>query len=77
MSGFSRKDTEAASGSGYRASALSMLTLLRDAVRELAAEPADGDAFRDPDRVGRFLTGHRLTADAFLSAYARPAIPGN
>jgi hypothetical protein len=32
------------------------LTLLRDALRKLTAELADGDAFRDPDRVGRLLS---------------------
>jgi len=52
------------------------LTLLRDALRKLTAELADGDAFRDPDRVGKLLTAHRLTADTFLSAYAQPAISG-
>jgi hypothetical protein len=45
-------------------------------VTRLTVELADGDAFRDPDRVGRLLTAHRLTADTFLSAYALPAISG-
>lgn len=51
------------------------LTLLRDALRQLAAELATDDAFRDPGRVGRLLTSHNLTAEAFLDAYARRAIP--
>ncbi len=52
------------------------LTRLRDALRKLVAELADGDAFRDPDRVGRLLTEHRLTASAFLDSYTQRAIPG-
>jgi hypothetical protein len=52
------------------------LTFLRDALRKLATELAADDAFRDSDRVGRLLAAHRLTTDAFLSAYAQRAIPG-
>jgi hypothetical protein len=53
------------------------LTHLRDAIRKLAAELAAFDAFRDPDRVGRLLTEHRLTADVFLDTYGQRAIPGH
>lgn len=35
------------------------LTRLRDALKKFTAELADGDAFRNPDRVGRLLTAHR------------------
>jgi transposase len=42
------------------------LTLLRDALRKLAAELAADDAFRDPDWVGKLLTSHHLTGRRLL-----------
>ena len=69
-------DKKAAVPHGCQVVTAGKLTLLRDALRKLTTELADGDAFRDPDRVGRLLAAHRLTADTFLSAYALPAISG-
>jgi hypothetical protein len=69
-------DKKAAVPRGCQVITTGRLSLLRDALRKLTAELADGDAFRNPGRVGRLLTAHRLTADAFLSAYAQRAIAG-
>jgi hypothetical protein len=51
------------------------LILLRDAVMKLTPELAADYAFRDPDRVGKLLTVHHLTAADFLVTYAQRAIP--
>lgn len=68
-------DRQAAVPHGCRVVTAQKLTLLRDALRRLAAALAADDAFRDPERVGKLLTSHRLTADALLDTYAQRAIP--
>ena len=59
-------DKKAAVPHGCQVVTAGKLILLRDALGKLTAELADGDAFRDPERVGRLLTAHRLTADTFV-----------
>lgn len=46
------------------------LTLLNDALDQLAAALAEKDAFRDPTRVSRLLAHHGLTAENFLKRYS-------
>ncbi len=69
-------DKKAAVPYGCKVVTAGKLPLLHDALRKLTAELADGDAFRDPDRVGKLLAAHRLTAGTFLSEYTQPAISG-
>jgi hypothetical protein len=69
-------DPQAAVPEGCRVVTTDKLTQLRDAVRSLSVGLADQDAFRDPARIGKLLTAHRLTAGEFLLAYSRPARPG-
>ncbi len=69
-------DKKAAVPYGCKVVTAGKLPLLHDALRKLTAELADGDAFRDPNRVGKLLAAHRLTAGTFLSEYTQPAISG-
>ena len=67
-------ERQAAVPHGCRVVTAGKLTVLRDALRKLAAELASDDAFRDPGRVSKLLTSHHLTADAFLDTYAQRAL---
>lgn len=67
-------ERQAAVPHGCRVVTAGKLTVLRDALRKLAAELASDDAFGDPGRVSKLLTSHHLTADAFLDTYAQRAL---
>jgi hypothetical protein len=71
-----RFDKKAAVPAGCRVVTAEKLTELRDALKQLAVELAETDAFRDPSRTSKLLIAHRLTATDFLSAYSVPAVPG-
>ena len=69
-------DRKAAVPHGCKVVTAPKLTRLRDALRKFTVELADGEAFRDPNRVGKLLTAHRLTSSTFLDAYSQRAIAG-
>ena len=64
-------DKHAAVPVGCRVIDGSSLDKLIDAVRGYASELAAGDAYRDPDRVGRALGTSRLLASQFVDGFSK------
>lgn len=61
--------SDAAIPTGCRVLTTEKLTELRTALDQLATELSDGDAYRDPTRVGQLLAYHGLTAQHFVDRY--------
>lgn len=69
-------DSKAAVPQRCRVLTKEKLSLLRDALDQLATALSDGDMFRDPTRVSRLLAHHGLTAQSLLNRYSTAARHG-
>lgn len=66
---WARFDSKAAVPQRCTVVTIEKLTLLRDSLEQLATALEESDAYRDPTRVAKLLSHHRLTAREFLTRY--------
>lgn len=70
-------DPKAAIPTGCRVLTTEKLTSLRSALDQFATALSEGDAYRDPTRVGKLLAHYGLTAQHFVDRYTVKGRPGH